>query len=189
MSPEFIAAEMALFREQAREVDVIVTTALIPGKPAPKLITRDMVESMKRGSVIVDLAAEQGGNCELTEPGKVTVHRGVTIIGYTDLPSRLPAQPAVMRAAGEPGCAGRQAGAWLRRPAGPEPKKIVPSSYRPAPPAALPWARARAGVPDRAGSRGSQRNPKTGAGEQPSQRRRGAPVPGARPGSRLPRPV
>ena len=98
MSPEFIAAEMALFREQAKEVDIIITTALVPGKPAPKLITRDMVESMKRGSVIVDLAAEQGGNCELTEPGKVIEHDGVTIIGYTDLPSRLPAQSSQMYA-------------------------------------------------------------------------------------------
>jgi len=98
MSDEFIAAEMALFREQAKEVDIIITTALIPGKPAPKLITRDMVESMKRGSVIVDLAAEQGGNCELTEPGKVIEHDGVTIIGYTDLPSRLPGQASQMYA-------------------------------------------------------------------------------------------
>jgi len=98
MSPEFIAAEMALFREQAKEVDIIITTALIPGKPAPKLITRDMVESMKPGSVIVDLAAEQGGNCELTVPGQVIEHHGVTIIGYTDLPSRLPAQSSQMYA-------------------------------------------------------------------------------------------
>jgi len=98
MSPEFIAAEMALFREQAKEVDIIVTTALIPGKPAPKLITRDMVESMKPGSVIVDLAAEQGGNCELTVPGEVIEHQGVKIIGYTDLPSRLPAQSSQMYA-------------------------------------------------------------------------------------------
>ena len=92
MSKEFIDAEMALFREQAREVDIIITTALVPGKPAPKLILRDMVEQMKDGSVIVDLAAEQGGNCELTEPGQITVQEGVTIIGYTDLPSRLPTQ-------------------------------------------------------------------------------------------------
>jgi NAD(P) transhydrogenase subunit alpha len=92
MSKEFIAAEMALFREQAREVDIIITTALIPGKPAPELITTDMVESMKPGSVIVDLAAEQGGNCALTEPGVVVVKHGVSIIGYTDLPSRLAAQ-------------------------------------------------------------------------------------------------
>ncbi|HBR98792.1 MAG TPA: Re/Si-specific NAD(P)(+) transhydrogenase subunit alpha [Gammaproteobacteria bacterium] len=92
MSKEFIEAEMALFREQAKEVDIIITTALIPGKPAPKLILADMVESMKPGSVIVDLAAEQGGNCELTEPGEAAVKHGVTIIGYTDLTSRLAAQ-------------------------------------------------------------------------------------------------
>ncbi|WP_339802461.1 Re/Si-specific NAD(P)(+) transhydrogenase subunit alpha [uncultured Marinobacter sp.] len=89
MSDEFIKAEMALFAEQAREVDIIITTALIPGRPAPKLITEDMVRSMKPGSVIVDLASERGGNCELTEPGKVAEHHGVTIIGYTDLPSRM----------------------------------------------------------------------------------------------------
>ncbi len=92
MSPEFIAAEMALFAAQAKEVDIIVTTALIPGKPAPRLITADMVKSMKAGSVIVDLAAEQGGNCECTVPGQVVVAHGVSVIGYTDLPSRLAAQ-------------------------------------------------------------------------------------------------
>ena len=92
MSPEFIKAEMALFAAQAREVDIIVTTALIPGKPAPKLITAEMVASMKPGSVIVDLAAEQGGNCECTVPGEVAVVNGVSVIGYTDLPSRLSAQ-------------------------------------------------------------------------------------------------
>jgi len=89
MSPEFIAAEMALFARQAREVDIIITTALIPGKAAPVLITEDMVSSMRHGSVIVDLAAESGGNCALTKPGEVFVHRGVTVIGYVDLPSRL----------------------------------------------------------------------------------------------------
>jgi len=89
MSDAFLKAEMALFAQQAMQVDIIVTTALIPGKPAPKLITQGMVESMKPGSVIVDLAAEQGGNCALTEPGKVVRHKGVTIIGYTDLPSRM----------------------------------------------------------------------------------------------------
>jgi NAD(P) transhydrogenase subunit alpha len=89
MSDEFIKAEMALFAEQAKEVDIIITTALIPGKPAPKLITEDMVKSMKPGSVIVDLASERGGNCELTEPGKVANKHGVTLIGYTDLPSRM----------------------------------------------------------------------------------------------------
>lgn len=92
MSKEFIEAEMALFAEQAREVDIIITTALIPGRPAPKLITTEMVKSMKLGSVVVDLAAEQGGNCELTQPGEVATAHGVTIIGYTDLPSRLATQ-------------------------------------------------------------------------------------------------
>ena len=89
MSDAFLQAEMALFAQQAMEVDIIITTALIPGKPAPKLITTGMVESMKPGSVIVDLAAEQGGNCAMTEPGKVVRHKGVTVIGYTDLPSRM----------------------------------------------------------------------------------------------------
>ncbi len=92
MSPAFIAAEMALFLAQAREVDIIVTTALIPGKRAPTLITQEMVEAMRPGSVIVDLAAEQGGNCALTTPGEAVVHNGVTIIGYTDLPSRMAVQ-------------------------------------------------------------------------------------------------
>ncbi len=92
MSEEFIKAEMALFAEQAKDVDIIITTALIPGKPAPELITEDMVKSMKAGSVIVDLAAEQGGNCKLTEKGQVVEKHGVTLIGYTDLPSRLPTQ-------------------------------------------------------------------------------------------------
>ncbi|MDX1458796.1 MAG: Re/Si-specific NAD(P)(+) transhydrogenase subunit alpha [Marinobacter sp.] len=98
MSPEFIAAEMALFAEQARDVDIIITTALIPGKPAPELITEEMVASMKSGSVIVDLAAETGGNCALTEPDKVVEHQGVTIIGYTNLPSRLAAQSSQLYA-------------------------------------------------------------------------------------------
>ncbi|WP_322001699.1 Re/Si-specific NAD(P)(+) transhydrogenase subunit alpha [Marinobacter alexandrii] len=89
MSDEFIKAEMALFAEQAKEVDIIITTALIPGKPAPRLITADMVKSMKPGSVIVDLASERGGNCELTEPGQIVEKHGVTLIGYTDLPSRM----------------------------------------------------------------------------------------------------
>lgn len=98
MSKEFIEAEMALFAEQAKEVDIIITTALIPGKPAPKLITADMVESMKAGSVIVDLAAEQGGNCELTEPGKIANRHDVTLIGYTDLPSRMSGQSSELYA-------------------------------------------------------------------------------------------
>ncbi|MEM9136417.1 MAG: Re/Si-specific NAD(P)(+) transhydrogenase subunit alpha [Cyanobacteria bacterium P01_F01_bin.42] len=92
MSPEFIKAEMELFAEQAKDVDIIITTALIPGKKAPLLITKDMVESMKPGSVIVDLAAEQGGNCEVSEPDTIVDHHGVKIVGYTDLPSRMGAQ-------------------------------------------------------------------------------------------------
>jgi NAD(P) transhydrogenase subunit alpha len=89
MSPAFIAAEMAMFAAQARDVDIIITTALIPNRPAPVLITEDMVKSMKKGSVIVDLAAENGGNCELTQPGQVVERYGVHILGYMDLPSRL----------------------------------------------------------------------------------------------------
>jgi len=99
MSDSFLQMEMALFAAQAMEVDIIITTALIPGKPAPKLITRGMVESMKPGSVIVDLAAEQGGNCAMTEPGKVVHHKGVTIIGYTDLPSRMASMSSQLYAA------------------------------------------------------------------------------------------
>jgi NAD(P) transhydrogenase subunit alpha len=89
MSKEFIHAEMELFRQQAKDVNIVITTALIPGKPAPKLWTAEMVSMMKPGSVVVDLAAEQGGNCELTKPGDEVVEHGVTIIGYTDLASRM----------------------------------------------------------------------------------------------------
>lgn len=96
MSKEFIEAEMKLFLEQCRDVDIVITTALIPGKPAPKLITEEMIEAMKPGSVIVDLAAEAGGNCVATAPGKLIEHKGVTIIGYTDLPSRLPTQSSTL---------------------------------------------------------------------------------------------
>lgn len=98
MSQGYLSAQWELFARQAMEVDIIITTALIPGKPAPRLITAGMVETMKRGSVIVDLAAEQGGNCELTVPGEVVVRHGVTIIGYTDLPSRLARQASTMYA-------------------------------------------------------------------------------------------
>jgi NAD(P) transhydrogenase subunit alpha len=98
MSEGFQKAQREMYAKQAREVDIIITTALIPGKPAPKLITADMVKSMKPGSVIVDLAAEQGGNCELTEPNQVVVRHGVTIIGYTDLPSRLARQSSTLYA-------------------------------------------------------------------------------------------
>ena len=98
MSEEFIAAEMKLFKEQAQDVDIIITTALIPGKEAPKLITREMVELMKPGSVIVDLASQQGGNCELCQRDKIAIHNGVQIIGFTDLPSRLPSQSSELYA-------------------------------------------------------------------------------------------
>ncbi|KAI0807323.1 PNTB-domain-containing protein [Fomes fomentarius] len=96
MSKEFIEAEMALFLAQCKDVDIVVTTALIPGKPAPKLITEEMVAAMKQGSVIVDLAAETGGNCAVTKPGELIVHKGVKVIGYTDLPSRLPTQSSTL---------------------------------------------------------------------------------------------
>src|SRR5262245_5161917 len=89
MSKAFIDAEMAMFAAQAKEVDIIITTALSPNRPAPVLITEPMVRSMKRGSVIVDLAAENGGNCAVTQPGEVVERHGVHVIGYVDLPSRL----------------------------------------------------------------------------------------------------
>ena len=99
MSDEFIKAEMALFAAQAKDVDIIITTALIPGKPAPKLITKEMVDSMKPGSVIVDLASAAGGNCEYTVPGTLHVtDSGVKVIGYTDLPGRLPTQSSQLYA-------------------------------------------------------------------------------------------
>jgi NAD(P) transhydrogenase subunit alpha len=98
MSEGFLKAQAAVFARQAKEVDIIITTALIPGKPAPRLITADMVRSMQPGSVIVDMAAEQGGNCELTVPGEVAVRHGVRIIGYTDLPSRLAKQSSTLYA-------------------------------------------------------------------------------------------
>ncbi|CAB3779123.1 NAD(P) transhydrogenase subunit alpha [Paraburkholderia caffeinitolerans] len=98
MSAKFIEAEMALFKAQASEVDIIVTTALIPGKPAPRLIDEEMVACMRAGSVIVDMAAEQGGNCELTRAGEVVHAHGVTVIGYTDLPSRMANQSSQLYA-------------------------------------------------------------------------------------------
>ena len=98
MSEGFQAAQRQMYAQQAKEADIIITTALIPGKPAPKLITADMVQSMKPGSVIVDMAGEQGGNCELTVPGEAAVRHGVTIIGYTDLVSRLARQSSTLYA-------------------------------------------------------------------------------------------
>src|SRR5512135_3531853 len=96
MSEGFQQAQREMYAKQAKDADIIITTALIPGKPAPKLITAEMVKSMKPGSVIVDMAAEQGGNCELTEPGQAVVKHGVTIIGYTDLASRLSKQASTL---------------------------------------------------------------------------------------------
>jgi NAD(P) transhydrogenase subunit alpha len=98
MSEGFQRAQREMYATQAREVDIIITTALIPGKPAPRLITAEMVQSMKPGSVIVDMAAEQGGNCELTVPGEAVVRHGVTIVGYTDLASRLAKQSSTLYA-------------------------------------------------------------------------------------------
>ena len=98
MSAGFQQAQREMYAKQAKDADIIITTALIPGKPAPRLISADMVRSMKPGSVIVDMAAEQGGNCELTEPGQAVVKHGVTIIGYTDLASRLARQSSTLYA-------------------------------------------------------------------------------------------
>ncbi len=98
MSEGFQAAQRQMYAQQAKDADIIITTALIPGKPAPKLITAEMVQSMKPGSVIVDMAAEQGGNCELTVPGEAVVRHGVTIVGYTDLASRLAKQSSTLYA-------------------------------------------------------------------------------------------
>jgi H+-translocating NAD(P) transhydrogenase subunit alpha len=96
-SPAFAAKQLAKFRELAPEMDIVITTALIPGRPAPKLWTEDMVKTMKPGSVIVDLAAERGGNCDLTVPDqKIVTDNGVTIVGYTDFPSRMAAQASTL---------------------------------------------------------------------------------------------
>jgi NAD(P) transhydrogenase subunit alpha len=98
MSDGFLKAQAGVYAKETKEADIVITTALIPGRPAPRLITADMVRSMKPGSVIVDLAAEQGGNCELTVPHEVVVRHGVTIIGYADLPSRLARQASTLYA-------------------------------------------------------------------------------------------
>ncbi len=98
-SPEFREAQLKKFRELAPEVDIVTTTALIPNRPAPVLWTKDMVDMMKPGSVIVDLAAERGGNCELTQPDeKIVTDNGVTIVGYTDFPSRMATQSSTLYA-------------------------------------------------------------------------------------------
>jgi H+-translocating NAD(P) transhydrogenase subunit alpha len=98
-SPEFREKQLALFREQAPEVDIVITTALIPGRPAPKLWLEDMVKAMKPGSVIVDLAAEKGGNCDLTVPEqRIVTDNGVVVVGYTDFPSRMATQSSMLYA-------------------------------------------------------------------------------------------
>ncbi|MEM6480006.1 MAG: Re/Si-specific NAD(P)(+) transhydrogenase subunit alpha [Pseudomonadota bacterium] len=98
-SPEFAAAQLAKFRELAPDIDIVITTALIPNRDAPELWTKDMVKSMKPGSVIVDLAAERGGNCKMTvKDEKIVTENGVTIIGYTDFPSRMAAQASTLYA-------------------------------------------------------------------------------------------
>ena len=98
MSEGFQQAQREMYAKEAKQADIIITTALIPGKPAPKLISAEMVQSMKPGSVIIDMAGEQGGNCELTVPGEAVVRHGVTIVGYTDLPSRLAKQSSTLYA-------------------------------------------------------------------------------------------
>jgi NAD(P) transhydrogenase subunit alpha len=98
-SPEFREAQLKKFRELAPEIDIVITTALIPGRDAPVLWTKDMVEAMKPGSVIIDLAAERGGNCELTKADqKIVTPNGVTVVGYTDFPSRMAAQSSTLYA-------------------------------------------------------------------------------------------
>ena len=98
-SPEFAAAQLAKFREIAPDMDIVITTALIPGRDAPKLWTKDMIASMKPGSVIIDLAAERGGNAEGTvKDEKVVTENGVIIVGYTDFPSRMAAQASTLYA-------------------------------------------------------------------------------------------
>lgn len=98
-SPEFREKQLALFREQAPDIDILITTALIPGRDAPKLWLKDMVKAMKPGSVVVDLAAERGGNCDLTvKDKKIETANGVTIIGYTDFPSRMATQSSTLYA-------------------------------------------------------------------------------------------
>ena len=98
MSAEFLAKQRAIITEHVRTADAVITTALIPGRPAPRLVTAEMVQGMKPGSVVVDLAAEQGGNCELTEPGKEVVKHGVQIVGLLNLPASMPVDASVLYA-------------------------------------------------------------------------------------------
>jgi NAD(P) transhydrogenase subunit alpha len=98
MSKEFLARQQAVLKEHIASADVVITTALIPGRPAPRLVTADMVEAMRPGSVIVDLAAEQGGNCELTRADEDVFQHRVTILGPTNLPSTMPLDASTLYA-------------------------------------------------------------------------------------------
>ena len=98
VTPEFLKKQQAIVREHMVEADVVITTALVPGKPAPKLIPADIVRDMREGAVIVDLAVEQGGNCELSEAGKVVTKEGVTLVGTLNLPALLPVHASEMYA-------------------------------------------------------------------------------------------
>ncbi|KAA5602108.1 Re/Si-specific NAD(P)(+) transhydrogenase subunit alpha [Blastochloris sulfoviridis] len=98
MSKEYQAKQAALVAAHIAKQDIVITTALIPGRPAPKLVSKEMVESMKQGSVVVDLAVERGGNCELSEPGAVVVHEGVKIVGHNNVPGRLAATASALYA-------------------------------------------------------------------------------------------
>jgi proton-translocating NAD(P)+ transhydrogenase subunit alpha len=98
LTPEQQAQQQAALEERLPEFDVVITTAAVPGRPAPKLIPASAVEAMRPGSVIVDLAAETGGNCELTKPGEETVEHGVTIVGFTNLPGTMPAHASQLYA-------------------------------------------------------------------------------------------
>jgi NAD(P) transhydrogenase subunit alpha len=98
MSKDYQAKQLALVTSHIAKQDIVITTALIPGRPAPKLITHDMVKSMRRGSVIVDLAVERGGNCDVSKPGEVIEVDGVTIIGHLNTPGRLPATASALYA-------------------------------------------------------------------------------------------
>src|SRR5437667_1086456 len=98
MSKEYQAKQAALVAEHVKKQDIVITTALIPGRPAPRLVSRDMVASMRLGSVIVDLAVERGGNCELAKPGEVVTAGGVSIVGYRDVPSRIAASASSLYA-------------------------------------------------------------------------------------------
>lgn len=98
MSEEFLAKQREIVTRHVAAADVVITTALVPGKPAPKLVTREMVEAMRPGSVIVDLAVEQGGNCELSRAGEEVIHHGVVILGPADLPSQTPLDASTLYA-------------------------------------------------------------------------------------------